>query len=377
MPAGRSHARALANESEMYGGPALNGEIKAYRGADAPPSRGTKTRSPAKPASGGRSREAARPSRGTASRAKRPASPSPSPVRRSRRVAPAAESHYDETRRQSLHAYGATPPVSRPDAATTQVESARRAPASRTASSRRPPVSRSVASSGGAAALTVGRAMADVARPAAAAARPMLNLVAGGLEKLPTGTVAQPAARGRILIVIVGLLAAGLIYISVGKLEAGDGYGRYSQRAQELQRENTILRARIAGLDSAERIVKFAKNKLNMVMPQPEQFEYLHTRHGDAVRAMRNYTAPTTAPAPSPQQQVAPVTTSPTDTGGTQQPAAGTTPTTAPQIPVTAPNTGAPTPVAPGSNSQGNATPGAGQPGATNGNAGATAPGGH
>lgn len=220
--------------------------------------------------------------------------------------------------------------------------------------------------------------MVDVARPAAAAARPMLNLVAGGLEKLPTGTVAQPAARGRILIVIVGLLAAGLIYISVGKLEAGDGYGRYAQRAQELQRENTILRARIAGLDSAERIVKFAKNKLHMVMPQPEQFEYLHTRQGDAVRAMRNYTAPTTTPAPLPQQQAAPDANSPTTTGGAQPPVAGTAPTVAPQqAPVSAPNAGAPAPVAPGVNAPGDATTGVGPPGATNGNAGATAPGGH
>lgn len=231
--------------------------------------------------------------------------------------------------------------------------------------------------------------MAEVARPAAAAARPMLNLVAGGLERLPTGTVAQPAARGRILIVIVGLLAAGLIYINVGKLEAGDGYGRYAQRSQELQRENTILRARIAGLDSAERIVKFAKKKLNMVMPQPEQFKYLHARDGDALRAMRNYTAPTTAPIPTaPTQTPGAAPGTPSPTGGTapgqpqQAPtgvpgAGGQVPGTAPTgtaPPGTAPTGTAPTGAGPGQAPTG--SPGVNAPGAANGNTGASAPGG-
>ncbi|MBI4897952.1 MAG: hypothetical protein HY827_06255 [Actinobacteria bacterium] len=277
-----------------------------------------------------------------------------------------AQMQYEETRRQSLRAYGA---VSEPRGRTARATV-------------------STGSSGGAAALTVGRAMAEVARPAAAAAKPMLNLVAGGLEKLPTGTVAQPAARGRILIVIVGLLAAGLIYINVGKLEAGDGYGRYAQRSQELQRENTILRARIAGLDSAERIVKFAKKKLNMVMPQPEQFKYLRTRDGDALRAMRTYTAPTTAPVTaSPGQTPGAVTGTPSPNGGTApaspQKAPSAAPGPAPTGPAPtgpAPTGTAPTGTAPTGTVPGRAPaspPGANAPGAVHGNTGASAPGGH
>lgn len=162
--------------------------------------------------------------------------------------------------------------------------------------------------------------MVGVARPAAAAAAPMLRVVTGGLDRVPTGNVAEPAARGRVLIVIVGLLAAGLIYINVGKLEAGDGYARFSQRSLELQRENTVLRARVANLGSSERIVSVAKKKLDMVMPQPEQFEYLHAKGGDSLKAIRNYTPPAPPPTPSveaplPAAPLQPVPT--TDTGAT------------------------------------------------------------
>ncbi|MBI5310539.1 MAG: hypothetical protein HZB14_05875 [Actinobacteria bacterium] len=215
---------------------------------------------------------------------------------------------------------------------------------------------RAVASAGGAAALTVGKAMVDVARPAAAVAKPVLRVVTGGLDRLPAGQGAQAAARGRILIVVAGLLAAGLIYINVGKLEAGDGYGRYAQRSLELQRENTIIRSKVAQLESSERIARLAK-KLGMVMPQPEQFKYLSTRGGDPARAIRTYTAPTPVaeqPAAA-QPQATPPSTVP-DTGAAapvvQQPQP-----TAPQVqqPVSTPGA-----TGPGVTTPGAATPGAG-----------------
>jgi hypothetical protein len=283
----------------MYDGPALDGEIRAYRGSRGRP--------------GGR---AARVNAGT-----------------------------------SYRATAATP---------YRVNAAAR---------RRPPAGRDVMVAGGAAALTVGKAMVDVARPAAAAAAPMLRVVAGGLDRVPTASVARPAARGRILIVVAGLLAAGLIYINVGKLEAGDGYGRYAQRALELQRDNTILRGNVARLSSSERIVRRART-LGMVMPQPEQFKYLHTRRGDALKAVRTYTAPTTTPvAVSPQQTLTapPLSTPTTPTAVVEPPANGAAPATTPQqTPVAAPAAGRPPPT----------TPGAATPGMTNGTAGAAAPGG-
>ncbi len=378
-PAVRSRTRTLANESEMYDGPPLDGEIRAYRKPESRQPVAGRSR-PKPPRASSRRQDSRRQDSRTQDSRTQDSRTEDSRAQRSRAQNPRAQrskaqdsrephfqvqssrARYEETRRQSLRAYGAAP-----------------TPHGRTA--------RTAASysSGGAAALTVGRAMAEVARPAATAARPMLNLVAGGLEKLPTGTVAQPAARGRVLIVIVGLLAAGLIYINVGKLEAGDGYGRYAQRSQELQRENTILRARIAGLDSAERIVKFAKKKLNMVMPQPEQFKYLRARNGDPLRAMRNYTAPTTAPVPAPPTQTPgtiPGTQSPTGGAAPAQPqhVPNATPGAGGQAPGTAPTGTAPTgttPTGAGPERSPAGSPGANAPGAANGNTGASAPGGH
>lgn len=210
---------------------------------------------------------------------------------------------------------------------------------------------------GGAAALTVGKAMVDAARPAAAAARPVLRVVSGGLEKLPAGPGTQAAARGRVLIVIAGLLAAGLIYINVGKLEAGDGYGRYAQRSLELQRENTIVRSKVAALESSERIARRAKN-LGMVMPQPEQFKYLRERESDSLRAIRTYTAPSPVaqqPSTTPQTQTPQAQTPQPDTGAAA-PQQTTPQTVAPPVqqPVTAPGA-----VAPGS-APATGTPGAG-----------------
>lgn len=185
-----------------------------------------------------------------------------------------------------------------------------------------------IGSAGGAAAATA-RAVAVAAKPVGAAARPMLRVVNGGLDRIPTAkTSDSPFARGRIMIMIVGVLAAGLIYINVGKLEYGDGYGKYAQRSMELQRENTTLRAQIARRSTPERIQRYAQ-QLGMISPVPEQFEYLDPRRGDALKAAKGYkepapVAPTPTSATPDPTTVAPITPSPTQTAPTPT---ATTPT--------------------------------------------------
>ncbi|MFT4048659.1 MAG: hypothetical protein QM648_02335 [Solirubrobacterales bacterium] len=152
---------------------------------------------------------------------------------------------------------------------------------------------------GGGAAAGAARVVQEVARPVTAVTRPVLRVVSGGIEAIPqAANRATPIARGRMLILLVGVLAAGLIYINVGKLEYGDGYAKYAERSLELQRENTVLRSRIANLGAAQRIKLYAE-KQGMVMPAPEQFEYLSHRRGDAARAAKNLTAPLTAATPT------------------------------------------------------------------------------
>lgn len=252
-------------------------------------------------------------------------------VAESRRHAAAvreADRKVAETRRQSLSSMNSPPARrSRP-----QPGGQRRAPVS---SGGGGAVRAVAAGAGGAAAL----ATKVVAAPVAAA-RPALRVVSGGIEKLPAAN-ATPAARSRLLILIAGVLAAGLIYINVGTLEAGDGYGKYAERSLELQRENTALRAKIANLSSAERIQRYAK-KRGMVVPAPEQFDYLRSKRGDALKGSRRYKAPepqTHATAPvTPQANGTPTANTtpgtvtapqPTATPQAQQPAANAAPVTA------------------------------------------------
>ncbi|MBJ7348018.1 MAG: hypothetical protein JHC87_05555 [Thermoleophilaceae bacterium] len=183
------------------------------------------------------------------------------------------------------------------------------------------------------------------------AARPMLRVVAGGLDRLPAENVAGGIARGRSLILVAALLCVGLVYVSVGSLEAGDGFGRYSKRAIELQRQNTQLRARLAQLDSPERIQRLAVRN-GMMMPVPEQFSFVRGRERDALKAVKTYGAPTTEPvasaplagAPGTQAgaapQQAPATTP--AAGTTPAPATGQTPAPATQTPAVNPQTTTP-----------------------------------
>lgn len=215
------------------------------------------------------------------------------------RVVPRGVSEIDrrvaETRRQSIssHASAAKPKSAR--------SSAPRAGGSRQGSAR--PVGggsvRAVAVGAGAgAAAGAARVVQEVARPVGAVTKPVLRVVSGGLEAIPqAASKATPATRGRLLILFVGALAAGLIYINVARLEAGDSYAKYSARSLELQRQNTILRSQIANRGAAERIRHYAEGQ-GLVMPAPEQFDYLRHRRGDAERAARNLTAPTSQARP-------------------------------------------------------------------------------
>jgi hypothetical protein len=170
---------------------------------------------------------------------------------------------------------------------------------------------RAVASGGGAAASAV-RVVQEVARPVGAITRPVLRLVGGGIEAIPQAAGrATPATRGRLLIMLVGALAAGLIYINVGRLEAGDGFAKYQERSLELQRENTALRSRITNLRAADRIKSYARMQ-GLVMPAPQQFSYLKSRRGDALKAAENYSAPVSSARPLPPGASAAVGAGPT-----------------------------------------------------------------
>lgn len=205
-----------------------------------------------------------------------------------------ADKRVAETRRQSLSSMGAPKPAGRSRAKTSGSGPRRSAPSGGGGMS----VRAVAVGAGGGAAAGAARVVQEVARPARAVTKPVLRVVSGGLEAIPQAAGrATPATRGRLLILLAGALAAGLIYINVGKLEAGDGYAKYAARSLELQRENTALRSRIANLGAAERIKRYAA-KQGLVMPAPEQFDYLNSRRGDAERAAKSYSAPAASASP-------------------------------------------------------------------------------
>jgi len=182
------------------------------------------------------------------------------------------------------------------------------------------------------AATTSARAAQRQSRPARRStqrsARPLLRVIGGGLERVPSPGALQSIVQGRAFVLFVAILLAGLVFININRLKAGDGYGNYVTQSTKLERENSVMRERIAQLSSSERIQQRARG-LGFVMPTPEQFRYLSARSSDPLRAARGYTVPAVQIKPiSPTVQIL------TTTG---TPAAATTPSAQSGAPSTPP----------------------------------------
>ena len=167
--------------------------------------------------------------------------------------------------------------------------------------------------------------------------------------------------RGRLWVVCVGVLLAGIVFLNVGLLQLNDQIARTDAKSAAIGRENADLRLKLAKLDSTERIQRLAEAK-GFVMPAPGAVRYVRSRGKDAREAARRMTAP------EPQTPAAPGTVG---VGG----AAGTTPGAA-TIPTGAQGGAAGTTPGPTGTTPGavGTTPGAAgtTPGATGAPAGAT-----
>ena len=178
-------------------------------------------------------------------------------------------------------------------------------------------------------------------RPATAPARRK----SGATPKPRTRTAQSPVARvlnsrgmpllDRILrgpawVVMLGALLAGIVFLNVSVLELNRGIARTDTKSAQLERVNSALRARVAKLDSGERIQELAAAR-GFVMPQPGDVTYVRQRASNASLAAQRITPP----AP-PAGTVTTTTTTPTST--TVTPTA-TTPTTATATTTAAPIT--------------------------------------
>ncbi|MDX6583115.1 MAG: hypothetical protein QOI10_2299 [Solirubrobacterales bacterium] len=90
--------------------------------------------------------------------------------------------------------------------------------------------------------------------------------------------------RGRLWIGLLGALLVGIVGVNVMALSFSASSSNAGQAADVLKRQNSALRAQIAGKLSNSEIQGVAA-KLGLVMPPAGSIGYLHTRPGDAKTA--------------------------------------------------------------------------------------------
>ncbi|HEY0633568.1 MAG TPA: hypothetical protein VGC98_16045 [Thermoleophilaceae bacterium] len=175
-------------------------------------------------------------------------------------------------------------------------------------------------------------------RTAAPAASPVARVLNSRGMPLVDGVL-----RGPGWVVMLGALLAGIVFLNVSVLELNRGIARTDAKSAELERTNSGLRARVAKLDSGERIQALAEAR-GFVMPQPGDVNYVRERGANVRLALQRITPP----APAPTATTTPTSTTPTITTPTTTttPATTATPTMAPTAAV-APATTTPTTTVP------------------------------
>ena len=174
------------------------------------------------------------------------------------------------------------------------------------------------------------------ARPAGRRAKAAARLAA-----IPRSPFVDRLLTGRIWIVLLAVLLAGIVTANVSLLEMNSGIAQTTEKVAALKRENSRLRLEAAKLGSSERIQRAAAD-LGLVLPAPGEVRYLEARPGDAELALKRMSAPAPIPVYTPPPapvEPEPVTTEPAPT--TTDPTTATT-TTAPVTPASTPTSTTP-----------------------------------
>ena len=119
--------------------------------------------------------------------------------------------------------------------------------------------------------------------------------------------------RGRAWVFLIGALLAGIVFLNVSVLELNRGIAQTDAAAEKLERKNSLLRERVASLDSAERIQDLAEAR-GYVLPAPGDVEYLEPNRAKdsklAAQRIEETTEPA-APLPAAPLPAAPQETTP------------------------------------------------------------------
>ena len=172
--------------------------------------------------------------------------------------------------------------------------------------------------------------------------RARLRVAGGGnVAMLPVNAVGGIAdsgfvvgmSRGRTWIVVLGLLLGGIVALNVVGLSLSASGSSVSTKIEELQQENSVMRARIANRLSNERITR-AATALGLTVPAPDAVHYLDARPSDAEAAAQRLADGSIANAPP---AVVPTESDLTDTAATTDPVVVTDPAAVPVDPATVP----------------------------------------
>jgi hypothetical protein len=136
------------------------------------------------------------------------------------------------------------------------------------------------------------------ARAAAANAAGLIPVAAGragvAVRELPDSNAIVRLTRGRLWIGLLGALLAGIVALNVLSLGLNASSGQLAQQINDIERDNSALRAEIAEKLSASK-VETAAASLGLAAPAPEEISYLDYKPSDVTRAARALTEPLVA----------------------------------------------------------------------------------
>ncbi len=136
------------------------------------------------------------------------------------------------------------------------------------------------------------------ARAVASNAAGMIPVAAGragvAVRELPDSSAIVRLTRGRLWIGLLGALLVGIVALNVLSLGLNASSGQLSQQINDLERDNSALRAEIAEKLSASK-VETAATSLGLAAPMPEEISYLDYEPSDVTRAAKALSAPLVA----------------------------------------------------------------------------------
>lgn len=124
------------------------------------------------------------------------------------------------------------------------------------------------------------------ATPAAGIPVAAARKTAGAVGDIADSGLMVRLTRGRLWIGVLAALLVGIVGLNVLSLSFSSSAGRLAERSATLERENSVLRAKLAKQLSSKRVQEVAAS-LGLQVPDPSDIVYLSRDQGDPQVAAR------------------------------------------------------------------------------------------